>query len=321
MAAVERRQDLVELGPQLRRILRQLQTGARHLIGTHHARAAAVGDDADPAALGHRVVGEAGAEVHDFLGTGAGDDAALAGRGFPDGRVAGHGSRVRRRGAAAELGEAGAQHHQRLDGSEALGHVHEAAPIVDALHVGHHARCVRIVLEVVERLDYAHLGLVTDAQELVDTDAPALAGVGGLHADVARLRDEAQAALGRMQHHEADRVEAHLVGDHAHAVGTHQGDAALARDVGDLPLGLGSALAHLGEAGRDGDGRLDALFPTLLEHRSDLVPTDGQQGQVGGFGEFVDARVCLQAEELAAFGIHRIARRPVVALVEGEEAR
>ena len=81
-----------------------------------------------------------------------------------------------------------------------------------------------------------------------------------MHADVARLRDEAQAALGRMQHDEPDRVQADLVGDHAHAVGAHEGDAALAGDAGDLPLGLGAAFARLGEAGGDGDGRLDALL-------------------------------------------------------------
>ncbi len=113
-------------------------------------------------------------------------------------------------------------------------------------------------------------------------------------------------ALRRMQLDETDRVKTHLVRDKAHAVGTHQGDAAFTRDSRDLALGLGPRGPRLGEPGSNGNRGSDSLAAALFEHRSDLIAAYGQQSEIGRFGQLIDARVGLAAEDLPSFGINGV---------------
>ena len=57
------------------------------------------------------------------------------------------------------------------------------------------------------------------------------------------------------------------------------------------------ALAGLREARGDGDRSRTPLAPALLEDGSHLMAADGQQRHIGRFGQFLEARVRLQAEE------------------------
>ncbi len=123
--------------------------------------------------LGTGYVGQAGAEVDHLLRAGAGDHPGLPCRRLPDGRDAGHRARVRGRRSAAVLRQPRTQHHDRLDRRRAAGHLQEAPPVVDAFHVHHDARGVRIVPKVVEDVDRADLGLVSHAQRSCRCRCPA----------------------------------------------------------------------------------------------------------------------------------------------------
>ena len=79
-----------------------------------------------------------------------------------------------------------------LHGGRVRGDVEEAATVVDALDVHEHALGALVGAQVVEHVDRADLGLVAHADELVEPDLAALGRLDHLHAEVARLRDEAE---------------------------------------------------------------------------------------------------------------------------------
>ena len=145
-----------------------------------------------------------------------------------------------------------AQHHHRFESGGPADRFEELVPVVHPFQVKHHTLGVRIVGQVVEDVHRPHLSLVAHADELLDPDAPALAGLDHLHADVARLRGDAQFALPRVGHDEADGVKPALVGQQSHAVRADEGHAGVGSYPGDLALGVGALGAHLREAGGDG---------------------------------------------------------------------
>ena len=96
------------------------------------------------------------------------DDPGLARRRLEDGIGAGERGGVRGCGLAPGLGAAAAQDDDGLDGGGAAGDLEEVAAIGHTFQVQHRAPGAGIVAQVVQHVERADVGLVADAEELVE---------------------------------------------------------------------------------------------------------------------------------------------------------
>ena len=147
-----------------------------------------------------------------------------------------------------------------------------------------------------------------------------LAGVDDDGAHAARLRDETQVGQRRTHRHEAGDEQVALVGHEADAVGSDERHAGLAGDAHEVALDGGALLAGLGEAGGDHDHGAGTASRARIEHALHHAAADDHEHEVGLFGQVVDARIRLQAEQLGGarvHGVHVTLEAPVEQVAQG----
>ena len=184
-------QELVELCDRLVGELGQLAVAGDQGVGGHHARAAGIGDDGQPVALGGVLAGqELGAVEHVFDLEDPLDAGPLEG-GLVDGVDAGHGPGVRG-GGLGRLGKpARLVGHDRLGAGEGPRRRDELPRLGDRLDVQDDRLRLGGRAEVVDQVAHAHVEHVAHRDEVREPDALVDRPVEHRGAQRPGLRDEA----------------------------------------------------------------------------------------------------------------------------------
>ena len=303
------------------------QPGLFHRVRGNRARAAGVGDDQHPVALGGRLQGQGRGRVEQGVeGVGAADAGPLESRAV--GRVfADEHAGVVGRGPGAGGGGAGLEDDHRLAAAGRLGRLDEPVAIADVLQVADDHPGVLVLGQGLEHVHLGDVRLVADGNGLGHAQ---FAFVGDVHhgrAQCAGLGEDGHAArLGDAPRERGVHADGGV--DHAQAVGAEQAHPAALADGDQLvlqgpPLGTGLLEAR----GHDHHG------PGLLGHRvtgrgRDHLRRHGDHHQVDRVRVVGQLFVNRQTEQFTARGIdrnnrsleatlHQVAEREIADLANG----
>ena len=165
------RQKLVELGDRLLGQDGQFALALDELIGGHHARAAGIGEDRQPVALGRALVGQKFRAVEHVFDVEDAFDARPLENGFIDGIHAGHGPGVRG-GGLGRLGESARfEGHDRLGAGESPARRDELPRFGDRFDVEDDRLRIGGGAEIVDQIGHAHVEHIAHRNEIRETDA------------------------------------------------------------------------------------------------------------------------------------------------------
>lgn len=290
--------------------LRELEIGGDRHVGGDDAGAPGVGDDrhAPPRGkLPHRLaqaalllVREGVGVVEELIDRVRADDARLLEDCVVDGLGAGEGSGVGRRGLGPGAGA------PRLDDQDRRGvpphgdlpgRLDELRSPPELLDVQHDDRRIRVPVQVAQQVQFIHVGLVADGDELGEPEIPVGGEIQHGRAQGAALGDEGNAARRRHPGREAGVQPDGRDGiDHPEAVRPDDANPRLAADGDDLVFNLQPLAADLPEAGGDDDDAVHAFYDGLLDGLERLPGRQDEDCQVDGVGDVADCRDGFDAE-------------------------
>ena len=295
-------EDLVEFLDGLRVRLGQVDMQVLDAVGGQDTGTAAIGDD------GETLAGSAGRGRQDLGGgeeLAEGLDAHGAG---PFERGVEHTVRTDQgtgmgRGRLGPGGvSAGLQHDDRLGEGRDLEGRDELAGIADALDIKENRPGLGVVGQKVEHVAEIDVGRVAEREHRGKTEIVRRGPVGDGRTQGARLRDERQAARGRLG---LEERAVHLVGTagQADAVRADEAHAVMARRRDQVLFELDAFAADFTEAGRKDHGVPDAFFSASVHQGGHELCRRRDEGQVDLVGHVADLGITGFAHHLLVFGI------------------
>ena len=277
---------------------RQLQSLPDCGIGGHDAGAARIGEDGNAIASWNRLLRERQCVVEKLVNRFGPLDAGLIENGVVRGVRSRQRSGVRRSrprpfGGAARLDrETGlvrvpGNFARDVDERAAVGYVFQ-------IHEDHFG--LRVILEVAEKIDLAHVGLVPEAHKFGKPHVAAVGKIENGHAQSSGLGDEGDVSGFWRGGGEAG-IHANVgVGvDDAKAVWSHKPYVVFFGRFLDLALQFNAVPADFLEAGGDDHNSLYLFFPRLFyDRRHDLAGHDNH-GHVHRIGNILEPRVGFDA--------------------------